>query len=77
MSTINNPNANINIPMQTTMCIWNGTEMKIHTETEMENHNGTTWNRTEMVWKLNDTERNETLRPGQERFMHLEVQTRV
>lgn len=23
------------------------------------------------------TERNETLRPGQERFMHLEVQTRV
>lgn len=34
--------------------------MKIHTETEMENHNGTTWNRTEMVWKLNDTERNGT-----------------
>lgn len=63
--------------MQTTMCKWNGTEMKIKTETEMENQYGTTWNRMEMVWKLNDTERNETPRPGQERFMHLEVQTRV
>lgn len=52
------------------------------------NRNETQWNETasklEMEWiwngnctQHNETEWNDTLRSGQERFIHLEVQTRV